>query len=214
MKKYIKFTILLVGLFIATISYSSSSENILPAFTAQYDLFHGNSKIGSSTKQLSYPQPGKYSYTADTSISVLIVHQKYLESSDGLINDQGFKPLSYKLSSTDKVVFQTADLQSNQDSLSQELMLRYFLATDQIPSSLSVITAKGTEIYNFNIIQTNEMIAASTGNNMACTHIRFFDHEGNQVDEWLAKQYAYLPVVIKISKNGAVSSAIYLSAIK
>jgi hypothetical protein len=43
--------------------------------------------------------------------------------------------------------------------------------------------------------------------------VRFEDNKGNQVDEWLAEKYQYLPVIVQISKGGKTSSTIRVTAV-
>jgi hypothetical protein len=93
------------------------------------------------------------------------------------------------------------------------LMLRYFLLNNQTPQTLSVVTTKGIQNFAFKMIRPEETINSALDGNLSATHIRFTDNDGNQIDQWLAKKYNYLPVVIKVSKNGVVSSAIYLTAV-
>lgn len=211
MKKYL--TTFLLGLLITTVSNASTTTDALPAFTAQYDLFHNNTKLGSSTKQLVYSPSGKYTYTAHTNINVFMVHKKYIEHSDGTVDNSGFTPQYYSLSTDNKINYQTTDFHGAQDNLSQELMLRYFLLKNITLPTLSVVTVNGTEQFAFKMIQADEMVASTIAGDIPATHVQFFDRDGNQIDEWLAKKYAYLPVVIKISTNGVLTSAIYLTAI-
>lgn len=214
MKKYfLFFTILLAKTYAYAAPIAQGPDPILPPYTASYVINYDNKPVGTTTKTLSYPQPGYYSFTANTTIQTFLIHQLYAETSQGF-SGLGFKPQLYKLISNGKITYQTNSIpMGTQDNLSQELTLRYFLLAKKLPKTISLITAKGLEVYTFKIVQSNEIVNTLFAGPISTVHIQFFDRENNQVDEWLAVKYKYLPVAINIGKNNRISSTIYLKSI-
>lgn len=184
----------------------------LSAFTASYDIFDGSTKVGVSNKSFSYPDDGAYLYTSVEQIKVSLYHQNLSEKSEGELTRDGYQPKQYSVLTNSKPSFQKQDFAVGlQDNLSQSLMLSYFLLNNETPQTIELITAQGPQTYAFEVIQTNSQLDTALGK-LDVTQVRFQDDKGNQVDEWLAKQYEYLPVQYQISKNGKTSGMIYLTS--
>jgi hypothetical protein len=190
------------------------AQQRLSPFSATYAIYHGGSKIGESNKSFSYPSGNRYLFISEATINLLLYHEHYIERSEGDVNNDGYQPTLYSVEKNGVQVFQTqAFTQGMQDNISQSLMLSFALLNKQTPKSLEIATANGTISYAFNVIHADTNISTPLGN-LQATQIRFQDEKGDQIDEWLAKKYQYLPVMIQVSKNGKLTGMISLIRMK
>lgn len=191
----------------------ASSPKIAP-FSAQYALYHHGSKVGTSITTLSYPTPHRYHCVSKTDLRVLFFHKHYQEDSVGNVTKQGYQATQYAMSSNGKSIDQTRSIPDGvQDPLSEVLTLRHYLLAGEAPKAVSTMTAKGKQTYTFKIVNPHQTITTALGK-LVVAQVRFFDDKGNQVNEWLAKKYNYLPAAIKISKNKDTSGMIYLTNVR
>lgn len=205
----IKIYLILVTLSVSTVAMA---EELSP-YTATFDILRGNSSVGSTTKILSYPSAGKYLFTSDTKIKIGLYRQEYTESSSGKATGQSVQPTSYSLMTKKKMTFEKHDFTDGlQDNLSQLLMLRHYLLKPEAPKPTTLVTADGQLTYTFSVVDTKAELDTALGK-LTTTQIRFEDDKGNQIDEWLAEKYQYLPVVVQISKDGKTSSTIRISTV-
>ena len=213
MKRINILSILLLVVSTPVLAAASASSGKIAPFTAEYTLYHHGSKVGSSVKTLSYPTSQHYRYVSKTVISVLFYHKQYQEFSAGKVTKQGYQPAQYALTSNGKSVYQTHSIPNGvQDPLSEVLTLRHYLLTGQTPKAVVTTTANGKQTYAFKLINSHQIIPTTLGK-LETVHVRFFDEKGNQVNEWLAKKYGYLPAVIKISKGNDVSGRVCLTKV-
>ena len=195
-----------------SVSTVALAEQLSP-YTVTFDILRGKSNVGTTTKTLSYPSTGKYLFTSDTQVSVSLYHTEYTESSSGTVIDQRFQPSSYSLMTKKKMTFEKHDFTNGlQDNLSQLLMLRYYLMNKETPKPTTLVTADGQLTYTFTILDSKAESDTALGK-LVTTHVRFEDNKGNQVDEWLAEKYQYLPVIVQISKGGKTSSVINVASV-
>lgn len=195
-----------------SVSTATMAEEISP-YTATFDILRGNTSVGTANKVLSYPSEGQYLFTSDTKIKVALYRTEYTESSSGKVTDQGVQPSSYSMLTKGKTTFEKHDFADGiQDNLSQLLMLRHYLLQQETPKPTTLVSSEGQMTYTFSIVDPKAESDTALGK-LVTTHVRFEDNKGNQVDEWLAEKYEYLPVIVQISKGGKTSSTIVIKTI-
>ena len=71
------------------------SKQTLPAFSAQYTVFHKSDPVGTAVRQLSYQTDGSIDYHYETNVKWLIFSQTRSETSILTINNNQVTPLHY-----------------------------------------------------------------------------------------------------------------------
>ncbi len=198
------------SLLLLTASASAFASFPIKSYKATFALNHHGKHVGESVKV--FKTDGKhYTFSGDTKVHVLFIHKEMREASSGAVSSHGIQPKHYQTSQgLSMAISEFPVAKGLQDNLTQQLMMRFNLIKTGVPGSMTAVTAKGKQKFNFSLVKDNVSVNSPLGK-LATTEVTYTDKKGNTVAEWLAKKYNYLPAVILISKGGDISDSIYLT---